>query len=162
MDRDAALEHVRDAQGQAAVFGRNRLVSTFVVRHRRGLDAVFVLDDAAGDFQIGMGAASEDFTVVLTIGLDREGGRLRAISNWTVGGRVVRVPVRILHRSETVIVVEAAPLPLDRRPASLKCWSFLREQSRDHYSDVIGFVSPDLAALPAVKLTTHPRAFNGS
>ncbi|MCJ1688469.1 hypothetical protein [Rathayibacter sp. VKM Ac-2927] len=159
MDNRTAQEHVHDAYDQAGEFGRGRLVSTFTIRHRRGLDAAFILDGATTDFQIGMGAASEDFTTVLTIGLDSTNGRLRAVSNWTVNGCDLRIPTRILHRSQTVIVVEAAPLPLDGRPASLKCWSFLRQQSLDHYSDVIGLVSPDLAALPAVRLTTHPRRF---
>jgi hypothetical protein len=156
VDSDTAEEHVRDAHLRAFDFGHGRLVSTFTVRHRRGLDVAFLLDGAAGDFQIGMGAASEDFRTVLTVGVDREHGRLRAVSNWTVDGRVVRVPVRILHRSATLIVVEAAPLPLDHRPAALKCWSFLRQESHDHYSDVVGVVSPDLAGLPHVPLTTHP------
>ncbi|PPH15635.1 hypothetical protein C5C99_16530 [Rathayibacter sp. AY1C4] len=71
------------------------------------------------------------------------------------------MPVRILHCSATVIIVEAAPLPLDRRPSSLKCWSFLRRASADHHSDVLGFVSPDLADLPPVRLLTDPRARRG-
>jgi hypothetical protein len=76
-----------------------------------GLDVAFVLDGADGDFPIGMGAASADFRSVLTVGVDREDGRIRGVSSWTVDGRESRVPVRIRHRSATVITVEAAPLP---------------------------------------------------
>lgn len=155
MDEEAAQDHVREADAQAAAFGRGLLVSTFAVRHHRGLDIVFVLNGPSGDFQIGMGAASEDYRTVLTIGVDRERGRSHAVSSWTVEGRVIRVPVRILHQSASAIVVEASPLPLDKRPPALKCWSFLRQQDTDHYSDVIGLVSPGLAALTPVKLSTY-------
>ncbi|PPF14765.1 hypothetical protein GTU71_11015 [Rathayibacter sp. VKM Ac-2762] len=161
MDKDDAEQRVRQARDEAPRFGSGPLLATFTVRHRRGLDVAFVLDGADGDFQIGMGAASDDFRSVLTVGVDREDGRIRGVSSWTVDGRESRVPVRILHRSATVIIVEAAPLPLDRRPSSLKCWSFLRRASADHHSDVLGFVSPDLADLPPVRLLTDPRARRG-
>ncbi|PPG48117.1 hypothetical protein C5C24_16975 [Rathayibacter sp. AY2B3] len=76
-----------------------------------------MLDGADGDFPIGMGAASADFRSVLTVGVDREDGRIRGVSSWTVDGRESRVPVRILHRSATVIIVEPPPGPAPHRSA---------------------------------------------
>ncbi|SMH44771.1 hypothetical protein SAMN06295885_2429 [Rathayibacter oskolensis] len=152
-----ARQHLEDAQDRAASFGRGVLSATYAVRHARGLDVVFLLDGAGADFQIGMGAASEDFRSVLSVGIDRQGDRLRASASWTVDGRRRTVPVRVVHRSASAIVVEASPLPLSGRPASLKCWSFVRSGEDEHYSDVTGFVSPSLAELPVVPLKTRPR-----
>ncbi|NQX17918.1 hypothetical protein [Rathayibacter sp. VKM Ac-2857] len=135
-----------------------RPLTTFAVRHRRGLDVAFLLDSTDGDFQIGLGAASEDFRSVLTLGVDQEHGRAHAVSEWIIDGRTVPVPIRILHRSSTVILVEAAHLPLERRPASLKCWSFLRRQGVDHHAEVIDRVSPALSGLPPVGFVTDPRS----
>ena len=157
MDLTDAQRRVQDADAQASTLGRGPLLSTYAVRHRRGLDVAFLLDGDGGDVQIGMGAASEDFRSVRTIGVDQEHGRLRAVSSWIVDGRTVHVPVRILLHSPTAILVEAAHLPLDRRPAALKCWSFLRRDGVDHHSAVFGFVSPELAGLPAVRFVTDPR-----
>jgi len=157
VERQQAEDHVRTAQSRAESFGSGRLVSTFSVRHRLGLDVAFVLDGAAGDFQIGMGAASEDYSSVMSLGVDSREGRLRAVGLWTVDGRAEKLAARILLHDSGLIVVEAAPLPLAKRPRSLKCWSFLRQDGVDHHSDVIGVVSPELAALPPVTLRTYPR-----
>lgn len=157
MERRQAEDHVRAAQSRTESFGRGRLVSTYSVRHRPGLDVAFVLDGAAGDFQIGMGAASDDYSSVMSLGVDSREGRLHAVGLWTVDGRAEKLTARILLQDRGLIVVEATPLPLARRPRSLKCWSFLRQDGVDHYSDVVGFVSPELAALPPVPLRTYPR-----
>ncbi|KQQ03665.1 MULTISPECIES: hypothetical protein [unclassified Rathayibacter] len=155
-ERDAR-QHLADAHARTATFGRGMLSATYAIRHLRGLDLVFLLDGAGPDFQIGMGAASADFGSVLSVGVDRQGDRLRAWATHTVDGRRRSVPVRVVHRSPSVIAVEASPLPLQERPASLKCWSFVRGGDVEHYSDVIGLVSPTLADLPAVPLKTRPR-----
>lgn len=146
--REAAARAMRES---------GRPLTTFAVRHRRGLDVAFLVDGTEGDFQIGMGAASEDFRSVLTLGVDQEGGRMHAVSEWIVDGRTRPVPIRILHRSSTVILVEAAHLPLERRPASLKCWSFLRRHGVDHHAEVVDHVSPELSGLPPVEFVTDPR-----
>lgn len=156
MHEHEARQHVDDARAQTAAFGRGLLRATYAVRHRRGLDVVFLLDGADGDFQIGMGAASDDFRSVLSIGVDRAGDRLHATANRTVDGRRRTVPVRVVHRSDTALAVEASPLPLRERPASLKCWSFVRSGTFEHYSEVTGFVAPSLASLPPVPLKTRP------
>ncbi|MBO0983594.1 hypothetical protein [Rathayibacter sp. SD072] len=156
MERQQAEGHVRHAQSRSGSFGRGRLVSTFSVRHRAGLDVAFVLDGAEGDFQIGMGAASEDYSSVMSLGVDSREGRLRAVGHWTVDGRAERLTARIVLHDRGLIVVEATPLPLAKRPRSLKCWSFLRQDGVDHHSDVIGLVAPELASLPPVTLRTYP------
>ncbi|WKK70588.1 hypothetical protein Q0F99_12070 [Rathayibacter oskolensis] len=157
MQEHDARQHLDDAHAHAHTLGRGVLTATFAIRHPRGLDVVFLLDEPGTDFQIGMGAASEDFGSVLSIGVDRQGGRLRATAAHTVDGRRRSIPVRVVHRSASVIAVEASPLPLRDRPASLKCWSFVRSGDDEHYSDVIGLVAPALAGLPAVPLKTRPR-----
>lgn len=140
-----------------ASFGTGMLRGTFAVRHPKGLDVVFVLDGVASDFQIGMGAASDDFTSILSIGIDDERGALRATGSHTVAGRRRSLPVRVVYRSATVIAVEASRLALRDRPASLKCWSFVRRGPLEHFSDVIGLVAPALEQLPTVPLKTRPR-----
>ncbi|MWV48964.1 hypothetical protein GRS96_06685 [Rathayibacter sp. VKM Ac-2803] len=155
-ERDAQ-QHLADSHARADAFGRGVLTATCSVRHSRGLDVVFVLDRPDADFQIGMGAASEDFGSILAIGIDRQGDRLRASATHTVAGKRRTVPVRVVYHSGSVIAVEASPLPLRDRPASLKCWSFVRSGDEEHYSDVIGFVAPSLAELPTVPLKTRPR-----
>lgn len=158
MQEHEARQHHDDARARTASFGRGLLRATYAVRHLRGLDVVFLLERVDGDVQIGMGAASDDFRSVLSIGVDRQGERLRATATHTVDGRRRTVPVRIVHRSATVVVVEASPLPLRDRPSSLKCWSFVRSGAYEHYSDVTGFVAPSLAELPAVPLKTRPHS----
>lgn len=156
MQEREARSHLDAARARVASFGSGVLAATFAVRHPRGLDVVFLLAGADGDVQIGMGAASADFSSILSIGLDRQGAALRASASHTVARRRRSIPVRIVHRSATAIVVEASPLPLRDRPASLKCWSFVRQGEREHYSDVTGFVSPALEGLPPVPLKTRP------
>jgi hypothetical protein len=107
---------------------------------------LLALDGKPGDFQIRMGAASDAYTSVLSLGMDRPGDRLHAIGIWTHDGRVTRLPVRVLRRTPSVIVLEAGGLPLADRPQSLKCWSFLRQLGTDHYSKVKESVSADLEA----------------
>lgn len=157
MEHQQAEGHVRTAQSRAESFGSGRLLATYAVRHRLGLDVVFVLNGEVVDFQVGMGAASEDYRSVMSLGVDSREGRLHAVGLWTVDGRAERLTARVLHHDHGLIVVEATPLPLAKRPQSLKCWSFLRQDGVDHYSDVVGFVSPKLAALPRVPLRTYPR-----
>ena len=108
MDLDVAQQRSRETGAPASTPESARQLTTFAVRHRSGLDVAFLLDGTDGDFQIGMGAASEDFRSVLTIGVDQQRGRLRAVSEWMLDGRSIHVPVRILHRSPTAILVEAA------------------------------------------------------
>ncbi|QHC57769.1 hypothetical protein [Rathayibacter sp. VKM Ac-2760] len=156
MQEHEARQHVEDARARTTSFGQGLLRATFAVRHRRGLDVVFLLDEPGSGFQIGMGAASDDFRSFLSIGVDQQHGRLRATASHTVDGRRRSVPVRVVHRSPTALVVEASPLPLRDRPASLKCWSFVRSGAYEHYSDVAGFVAPSLAELPEVPLKTRP------
>ncbi|ROS30102.1 hypothetical protein EDF22_1863 [Rathayibacter sp. PhB127] len=157
LDLDVAQQRSRETGAPASTPESARPLTTFAVRHRSGLDVAFLLDGTDGDFQIGMGAASEDFRSVLTIGVDQQRGRLRAVSEWMLDGHSLHVPVRILYRSPNAILVEAAHLPLERRPASLKCWSFLRRRSVDHFAEVLACVSPELAGLPAIRFVTDPR-----
>lgn len=157
MREQEARSHLDDSAARAASFGTGMLTATYALRHERGLDIVFLLRGTGSDFLIGMGAASDDFRSVLSIGVDCRDGVLRPTASHTVDGRRRGVPARVVYRSDGAIAVEANPLPLRDRPASLKCWSFVRVGDVEHYSDVRGFVAPSLAALPPVPLKTRPR-----
>ncbi|MCJ1701425.1 hypothetical protein MT356_17085 [Rathayibacter festucae] len=158
MREQEARSHHEESAARAASFGQGMLTATYALRHEKGLDVVFLLRGTGPDFLIGMGAASDDFRSVLSIGLDSRDGVLRPTASHTIDGRRRGVPARVVYRSDEALVVEASPLPLRDRPASLKCWSFVRSGEDEHYSDVVGFVAPSLATLPPVPLKTRPRA----
>lgn len=157
MHESEARARLDDARARIPTSEHGVLTGTFAIRHERGLDVVFLLDGAGSDFQIGMGAASDDFTSILSIGIDSQNGSLHATGSHTTAGRRRSVPVRVVHRSSTAIAVEATPLRLRDRPVSLKCWSFVRRGVEEHYSDIVGLVSPALERLPPVPLKTRPR-----